>query len=114
MRILITGIAGFIGCNLTRALLEKGYHVEGIDNLSTGDATNLTGDETLHVADVTTHCYYNQFRRPFDCIIHLASKKIPRDGGAIWKAVGANLRIDPLYSMKVAHRVPFLTEEDST
>jgi len=36
MRVLVTGCAGFIGSNLTRRLLELGYHVIGVDNLSTG------------------------------------------------------------------------------
>lgn len=36
-RIVVTGAAGFIGSNLTDALLDRGYPVLGIDNLSTGD-----------------------------------------------------------------------------
>jgi UDP-glucose 4-epimerase len=35
-KILITGCAGFIGSNLTDRLLNCGYSVRGIDNLSTG------------------------------------------------------------------------------
>ena len=35
-KILVTGCAGFIGSNLCEKLVEKGYFVTGIDNLSTG------------------------------------------------------------------------------
>ncbi len=42
-RYLITGIAGFIGSTLARALVERGDEVRGIDNLSTGSLDNLTG-----------------------------------------------------------------------
>jgi UDP-glucose 4-epimerase len=39
---LITGIAGFIGSSLARAVLAQGDEVRGIDNLSTGKRENLT------------------------------------------------------------------------
>jgi nucleoside-diphosphate-sugar epimerase len=39
---LITGIAGFIGSSIARALLAQGDEVRGIDNLSTGKRENLT------------------------------------------------------------------------
>jgi UDP-glucose 4-epimerase len=38
---LITGIAGFIGSNIARALLAKGAAVRGIDNFVTGKFSNL-------------------------------------------------------------------------
>ena len=34
MKILVTGIAGFIGMHLGKKLLELGYTVFGIDNLN--------------------------------------------------------------------------------
>ncbi len=39
--VLVTGIAGFIGSSIARALLAEGAQVRGIDNLSTGSMTNL-------------------------------------------------------------------------
>jgi len=41
MRALITGGAGFIGSHLCERLLEKGYEVHVIDNLSTGRKRNI-------------------------------------------------------------------------
>lgn len=38
---LVTGAAGFIGSNLSQALIERGYDVRGIDNFSTGRRKNL-------------------------------------------------------------------------
>jgi nucleoside-diphosphate-sugar epimerase len=38
---LVTGVAGFIGSNLADALLERDYEVIGIDNLETGQRSNL-------------------------------------------------------------------------
>jgi len=41
MKILITGGAGFIGSHLVDKLLEEGYEVKVLDNLSTGSLENL-------------------------------------------------------------------------
>jgi nucleoside-diphosphate-sugar epimerase len=38
---LITGVAGFIGSSLARAILDRGDEVRGIDNFSTGKRSNL-------------------------------------------------------------------------
>ena len=38
---LITGVAGFIGSSLARAVLAQGDQVRGIDNLSTGKRENI-------------------------------------------------------------------------
>jgi len=41
MKYLITGGAGFIGCNLARFILDKGHDVVVLDNFSTGKRENL-------------------------------------------------------------------------
>ena len=40
-KVLVTGAAGFIGSHLTEKLIELGYSVFGIDNLSVGRRENL-------------------------------------------------------------------------
>ena len=37
MRILVTGVAGFIGMAVARELLARGHDVTGIDNLNNHD-----------------------------------------------------------------------------
>ena len=52
-RYLITGIAGFIGSHLARALVERGDSVRGLDNFATGKRENLAGvDVELREVDL--------------------------------------------------------------
>jgi UDP-glucose 4-epimerase len=46
---LVTGIAGFIGSSIARALLAEGATVRGLDNLSTGNLANV--EEIRHKID---------------------------------------------------------------
>jgi UDP-glucose 4-epimerase len=83
--VLITGIAGFIGQNLSRILLEKGWEIYGVDNLEIGCKEWLPKDIWFEQFDVCNdlQSMYGPFKdTKYDLIIHLASKKIPRYGGA--------------------------------
>ena len=42
MKVLVTGAAGFIGSHLSEALLLKGHKVFGIDNLYSGQKSNIS------------------------------------------------------------------------
>jgi len=41
MNTFITGVAGFVGCNLAETLLKRGHRVAGFDNLCRGQLLNL-------------------------------------------------------------------------
>jgi dTDP-glucose 4,6-dehydratase len=79
-RALVTGAAGFIGSHLSEYLLDKGYSVVGMDNLITGDLTNiehLTGRDFVLVRHDVTN--YINLAGPLDFIFHFASPASPID-----------------------------------
>jgi UDP-glucose 4-epimerase len=87
-KILVTGVAGFLGSHLLDKLLTCGHEVVGIDNLSMGKQENIAGQ--LHGKsfqflrkDVTDASTLQSLEEDFDCVVHLAAFKIPRYGNAI-------------------------------
>lgn len=46
-RVLITGIAGFIGSAIAHECATRGYEIRGIDNLSTGNIENIEDIEEI-------------------------------------------------------------------
>jgi nucleoside-diphosphate-sugar epimerase len=72
-RILITGVAGFIGSNLASRLLDEGYDVVGVDDLSQGVREQVPPGVELHVADVRAPAIQPLFRG-VDAVFHLAAK----------------------------------------
>lgn len=80
MRILITGVAGFLGSHLADELLAEGHDILGVDNFITGSEDNirhLDGVErfTLLRQDVTEPLAIDG---PIDRIYHLASPSTPK------------------------------------
>lgn len=74
MRVLITGIAGFIGSHVAERLLAQGHEVVGIDNLLTGSADNVPLGAEWRIGDVVTGLHFSGI----DVIYHLAASY--RDG----------------------------------
>jgi len=77
MRVLVTGAAGFIGSHLTDSFLGRGDLVIGIDNLSTGNLSNLSNallnpNFTFYQHDVTIPFEYD-----VDLILNFACPASP-------------------------------------
>ena len=75
MKVLVTGIAGFIGSKLATALIEKGYKVIGVDDFSTGFKKNVPSQSIMiegDVSDPLTIEKINQYS--FDYIFHFAGQ----------------------------------------
>ncbi|HLJ66892.1 MAG TPA: UDP-glucuronic acid decarboxylase family protein [Chloroflexota bacterium] len=70
---LVTGGAGFIGSHLCAALLERGYSVTCVDNLSTGARRNIASLLDQPGFSFLDHDVVQPLDRPADVIFHLAS-----------------------------------------
>ena len=80
-RAVVTGGAGFLGSHLCDRLLSRGYEVIAMDNLITGDTSNiahLMGNDRFRFVhhDVTEYIFLDG---PVDCILHFASPASPID-----------------------------------
>ncbi|MHA6192825.1 NAD-dependent epimerase/dehydratase family protein [Pseudomonas wadenswilerensis] len=74
--ILITGGAGFIGSHLCDALLDQGYAVRVLDDLSTGKRDNLRLDNPklqLVVGDVADAALVAKAAEGCSAVVHLAA-----------------------------------------
>ncbi len=52
LAVLVTGGAGFVGSHVADALHSLGWHVEVLDNLSSGDPANVPLGVRLRVGDI--------------------------------------------------------------
>ncbi|HXP52510.1 MAG TPA: NAD-dependent epimerase/dehydratase family protein [Bacteroidia bacterium] len=78
MKVLITGIAGFIGSNLLDYLIEHtDWQITGIDNLSTGSEVNIAEHKNnKRFTFIKKECIDITSLKEFDKIFHLAA--LPR------------------------------------
>lgn len=76
MKVIVTGGAGFIGSHLTKALVEKGYDVHVIDNLSNGKRENVDPKAKFHKIDLRDFSKLKPVFSKAKFVFHLAA--LPR------------------------------------
>ena len=69
-KVLVTGGAGFIGSNLIKTLINKGYDVSSIDNYDSGTEDNHVDGCVYYKGDVID--WLTSSNRSFDICFHLA------------------------------------------
>lgn len=88
MKVVITGVAGFIGSNLAQALLARGHSIVGVDNMSQGERLNMAAfaehpNFSFHHIDICDRIALSDACRGSEVIVHLAAYKIPRYSDAL-------------------------------
>src|SRR5215469_531968 len=103
---LVTGVAGFIGSSIARALVAQGDQVRGIDNLSTGKHENIA--EILkridfHEADLLDMDAMKKACAGADCVFHQAA--IPSVPKSVKDPLGSNqVNVDGTVNILIAAR----------
>jgi nucleoside-diphosphate-sugar epimerase len=103
---LITGIAGFIGSSIARALLSRGEQVRGIDNFATGKHENIAeilDRIDLREADITDLDAMHKACTGVDFVMHQAA--IPSVPKSVLDPLGSNrANVDGTVNVLVAAR----------
>lgn len=80
-KVLITGGAGFLGSHLCDRFLKEGFHVVAMDNLLTGDITNI--EHLMGVPEFEFHHHdvskYVHVSGELEYVMHFASPASPID-----------------------------------
>ena len=103
---LVTGVAGFIGSSIARALVAQGDQVRGIDNLSTGKPENIA--EILNridfrEADLLDMDAMRRACAGVDCVFHQAA--IPSVPKSVKDPLGSNQsNVDGTVNILIAAR----------
>src|SRR6202049_1538154 len=103
---LITGIGGFIGSSLARALLSRGEKVRGVDNFSTGNPQNIAkilDRIDFREADITDLDAMHKACAGIDYVLHQAA--IPSVPKSVLDPLGSNrANVDGTVNVLVAAR----------
>ena len=80
MNILISGGAGFLGSHIVDRLVEKNHHIFVLDNLLTGDKTNINEHIESNNIEFLNHDVQNHIEvdEDLDIVMHLASAASPK------------------------------------
>lgn len=72
-KVVVTGGAGFVGSNLAKELVNRGFEVHIIDNLISGKKTNLPEGVAFHEKDITNYDSIFPIFRNAEYVFHLAA-----------------------------------------
>jgi UDP-glucose 4-epimerase len=72
VKVLVTGIAGFMGSHLADAFIKRGDHVIGIDNFIGGYSENVPVEAEFHNADLGDFDDIEPLFKGVDLVVHTA------------------------------------------
>ena len=73
-KILVTGVAGFIGSSVANRLINLGYNVVGVDDLSMGKIDNIPNGTAFIKFDLADASNIKQIPKDIDIILYIAGQ----------------------------------------
>jgi nucleoside-diphosphate-sugar epimerase len=116
VRVLITGVAGFIGSNLAMSHLKDGNQVTGVDNFSTGTTRNMEALDKIDFINSDLLESRALLPKSVDLIYHFASPASPEKYMAQpintmdVNTVGTRLLLE--YSLEIGARIVFASTSE--
>jgi nucleoside-diphosphate-sugar epimerase len=116
MKVLISGVAGFIGSNLAQSHLSDGHQVVGVDNFSTGHPRNLDKLKNLEFIESNLLDSRDSLPKSVDVVYHFASPASPEKYMAQAmntmevNTVGTKMLLE--YSLEVGARLVFASTSE--
>ena len=74
MKLLVTGVAGFIGSKIAKEAALRGYNVYGVDDLSQGCKENIPDEIKFIKLDLSDKNQFNMLPDGIEVILHLAGQ----------------------------------------
>lgn len=103
-KIIVTGGAGFIGSHIVDALIDEGYEVHIIDNLSAGKMENVNKLATFHNVDICDREKLVEIFKGATYVFHEAA--LPRVQYSIENPIETNkVNVDGLLNVLEASRI---------
>lgn len=74
MKVIVTGVGGFIGAHVARRFVAAGHEVTGVDDFSSGYRENVPPGVELVVGDLADNAAIAALPRDCEVILHLAGQ----------------------------------------
>jgi UDP-glucuronate decarboxylase len=113
-RVLVAGGAGFLGSHLTERLLKEGYDLTVVDDLSSGQESNLSSI-IERIEFIRSDISNLDYTKPFDILINLASRasRVEWETYPVEVALSNSLGNNNLIKLALKHKALYIYASSS-
>lgn len=114
-KVLITGVAGIIGSRIAKRLIDAGFNVCGIDNLTNGKMSNIPNEVNFYFGSVTDLDLLDRIfkKEKVDIVCHAAALEYNEVSDVEVNIIGAIKILNKSKKYGIKH-ILFASSEDSS